>query len=622
MNDDIFSLAIRHYNAGAFDEAAPLFSRFAKINPRHFAAWFYRGVTAAQQGDDRAAIKHLNKAISLKPNSPDAHNNLGLSLKTLGRFNEAAKRYRKALALDPNHVETLNNLGQLLIQQGKSAEAEPILSKAVALASEVAEIRNNLGLAYMEQSKAQAAIDMFRVAIEINANYAKAWNGLGMAEKAQGNAEAAVDAFRQALAAQPTYHTAASNLLFCLNYPSTISAENIGKEARSWAAVQESSFVPAKLLHGNQRAPEKRLRIGYVSPDFRQHSVAYFLEPILRAHDRTAFEIYCYADVSKPDAVTATMRKFSDHWCSTVGMRPGELASRIVTDEIDILVDLAGHTGGNRLLAFASHPAPVQVSWLGYCNTTGLSTIDYRLTDPIADPEDESNAYYSEQLLRLPSGFLCYAPPGDAPEVAAPPAIENGYITFGSFNNLAKMTPDVVALWSRILNVVSNSRLLLKNKWLTEKATADQIAARFAPHGIERSRLELIGRIKDTSGHLGAYGRMDIALDPFPYCGTTTTCEALWMGRPVLTLRGDRHAARVGASILTYAGLEHLIAVSEQAYVERAIALARDPRALQVMAPDLRKRMRDHLCDAETITRDIETAYRSIWQTWCEAPTS
>ena len=615
MSNDEFSLAVSYYNAGAFDQAAPIFRRLAKLNPRHFAVWLYWGVTSAQMGDDKAAVKRLSKAISLKPSSPEAYNNLGLSLSALGRFSEAIKQYRKALALKPDYVEALNNLGQILTREGKAAEAEQLLRRAVALAPTSAVIRNNLGLACLALCHVEEAVAAFRAAVDADADYSTAWNGLGMALKWQGHVPEAIDAFREALTNHPRYHEAASNLLFCANYSSAMSAADLRREACELAKLFEGQALPAQRKHTNQPTPDRRLRIGYVSPDFREHSVAYFLEPVLNAHDRAAYEIFCYAQVPKPDAVTARIRKMSDHWCDSVGMDHSALASRVTADGIDILVDLAGHTGGNRLPVFTWRPAPVQITWLGYCGTTGLPTIDYRLSDAIADPEGEDHC--TEQLLRLPNGFLCYAPPVDAPEIAPPPALDAGFVTFGSFNVLSKMTPEVVSLWSQILKEVPRSRLLLKSKWLAEQATAGQVAARFAAHGVDRSRLALMPRIEDTKGHLGAYGGMDIALDPFPYNGTTTTCEALWMGRPVVALRGDRHAARVGASILTHTGLEHLIAGSAPAYVEKAVALAKDPQALQAMAPDIRQAMQENLCDANVITGDIEAAYREIWRTWC-----
>lgn len=616
MSNDEFSLAVSHYNAGAFDRAAPIFRRLAKLNPRNAAVWLYWGVTSAQLGDDRAAIKRLSKAISLKPSSPDAHNNLALSLQALGRTKEAIKQYRKALALKPDYVEALNNLGQLLTRQGEAAEAEPILRRAVALAPNSAVIQNNLGLACIGLFNAQEAVEAFRAATEADPDYSTAWNGLGMALKWQGHVPEAIIAFREAIARNPRYQEAASNLLFCLNYSSSVSAAEIHQEAHELAQLYQDPAAPAQTAHTNQPSPERRLRIGYVSPDFREHSVAYFLEPVLRAHNRAAYEIFCYAQVSKPDAVTARMRKISNHWCDSVGMDHSALASRITADRIDVLVDLAGHTGGNRLPVFARRPAPVQITWLGYCGTTGLSTMDYRLSDAIADPEGEDDC--AEQLLRLPNGFLCYSPPANAPAIPPLPACDSGFVTFGSFNVLSKMTPEVVALWSQILNEVPRSRLLLKNKWLSERATAEQVADRFAAHGIDRSRVLLLPRIEGTNGHLGAYGRMDIALDPFPYNGTTTTCEAMWMGRPVVTLRGNRHAARVTASILSRCGLTQLIADTPEAYVEKAVALANDLKGLHEMAPEMRERMGTTLCNAPLITGDIEAAYRAVWRTWCE----
>ena len=686
MSNDDFSLAVRQFNAGAFDEAAALFRRLAKIHPGQFAVWLYWGVTSARLGDDRAAIKRLKKAISIQPSSPEAHNNLGLSLRTLGRFKNAAASFKRAIAINPDYAEAFHGLGSAYMALGELDEATASYRRAVKAKPDFAEAHYGLGVALNALGKLDAAVESYRRSIAIRPDFAEAYSNLGgalsklekldeavaccqraaairpdhpafhsnlgsalqktgnldeaiasfekalaiqpdiaevltnlgFAFQAQGKLDEAMANYRRALAINPDLADAQSHLLFCLNYAPTLSAAELSAEARNWAKRQETGANAVRRRNRNQRAAGGRLRIGYVSPDFRQHSVAHFLEPVLRTHDRARFEVYCYAQVREPDSVTEHMRNLADQWCSTVDMDDGALTARIATDQIDVLVDLAGHTSGNRLPVFAQRPAPAQITWLGYCGTTGLSTIDYRFSDDIADPAGESDILHSEQLFRLPHGFLCYAPPADVPEIAPPPVLETGYVTFGSFNNLSKMTPEVTALWSRILKEVPASCLLLKSEWFAEQPTMDLVASRFAAQGIDRSRLQLLARIEDTNSHLGAYGRMDIALDPFPYNGTTTTCEALWMGRPVVALRGDRHAARVSASILTHCGLEHLIAETEAAYVEQAVALARDLQALQAMAGGMRARMAETLCNAPLITGDIEAAYHKIWQAQCE----
>jgi len=444
---------------------------------------------------------------------------------------------------------------------------------------------------------------------------------LGNAYKNQGKLAEAVAAYRKALELKPDYVDAHSNLVFSMNFDERFTQRDIAAESRRWDAVHAVPRSPDERTHPTDPDPDRRLRIGYVSPDFREHSVSYFLDPVIAGHDRGSFEVFCYADVVKPDNKTARFRDLSDGWCSTVAMTDAAVAERVREDGIDILVDLAGHTANNRLLVFAERPAPLRVNWLGYPNTTGLSAMDYRLTDAIADPAGVAEASHSETLVRLPNGFLCFTPAADAPEIGeahAPTAGVKQRNPFGSFNNLAKITPDVVATWSRVLDGVPTSRLVVKSKPLADQATRERYFELFDAQGIDAERVELIPWIASRSGHLGAYGRVDIGLDPFPYNGTTTTCEALWMGVPVITLAGDRHSGRVGASILTRVGLADLVAETKAAYVEKAVALANDLDRLSALRNGLRDRLgRSPLCDAPSFVRDIEAAYREMWRRVC-----
>jgi protein O-GlcNAc transferase len=366
---------------------------------------------------------------------------------------------------------------------------------------------------------------------------------------------------------------------------------------------------PAPAARGNRR----KLRVGYVSPDFRRHSVSYFLTPLLAAHDRNAVEITCYAEVKQPDEVTARLKGLVSAWRSTVGMSDAELAERIRADGIDILVDLAGHTAGNRLAVFARQPAPVQVTWLGYPNTTGLSRIHYRLVDRVTDPPDASPA--SERLVRLENGFLCYEPPADAPPPMPPPCLAASAVTFGSFNNAAKLSPATLDAWARILQGSPGSRLVLKGAAFSEAETCKRFRGEFVRRGVAEERLALAPFTPSSRAHLAAYHAIDLALDPFPYNGTTTTCEALWMGVPVIALLGDRHSARVGASILTRLGLGRLIAFDPADYVERALALASDRAGLGELRAGMRQRFAaSPLCDAAGFARRVEAAYRRMWE--------
>jgi predicted O-linked N-acetylglucosamine transferase (SPINDLY family) len=417
---------------------------------------------------------------------------------------------------------------------------------------------------------------------------------------------------------KPDYPDAHTNLLFSTNYHRELSARAIFEQHRAWGETHgrtRAGLPPAP----NSREPQRRLRVGYVSPDLRGHSVAYFIEPILAQHDRAHYETYCYAEIpkAKQDSTTERFKALSGHWVDTCGLSDRALAERVRADGIDILVDLAGHTANNRLRAFAYQPAPVQITYLGYANTTGMPAMHFRLTDQWADPPGQER-FYTEELIRLPRGFLCYAPPQDAPAVSPLPAREAGYVTFGSFNVLSKISPQVVALWADILGALPNARLLLKNRAMTDADTREDYYRQFAEHGIARERLEMIGWTVSRQEHLALYSRIDIALDTFPYHGTTTTCEALWMGAPVITLEGDRHAARVGVSLLSRLGLHELIAHEESEYMDKAITFAADLDRLAALRAGLRARMLGSgLCDGAAFTRELEEVYRKLWRRWC-----
>jgi len=360
-----------------------------------------------------------------------------------------------------------------------------------------------------------------------------------------------------------------------------------------------------------------------VSPDFRNHSVARFFLPLLEGHDRGAVEIACYAELARSDAVSERIRSLADRWSPTVGLSHDELAARIRGDAIDVLVDLAGHTSDNRLLTFARTPAPVQATWLGYPGTTGVAAIGWRFSDAECEPPGDADRRSSERIWRLPHGFHCFAPPADAPAVAPPPCAARGSVTFGSFNNFLKLAPETIALWGRVLAAMPGAQLLLKSNFVFDAAAHQRHLERFAAAGIDPSRIVILPYMPDERAHLAAYGEIDVALDPFPYNGTTTTCEALWMGVPVVTLRGDRHAARVGASLLTRVGLPDLIAGDEAAYIAVAAALAAAPQRLAALRAGLRAQVAaSPLCDAGGFARAVEDAYRAMWRAWCEAEDS
>jgi protein O-GlcNAc transferase len=429
-----------------------------------------------------------------------------------------------------------------------------------------------------------------------------------------------VAAYRKAVSIRPDHARTLSNLLFCLNYDDKLTNAELLAAHREWDE-RYGHEVPRPTSYANERAPGRRLKIGYVSPDFRAHSVAYFLEPLLKAHDHQAVEVFCYAEVARADRVTEYLRGFADHWLITVGLSDDELTERIRGDGIDILVDVAGHTADNRLRVFARKPAPVQATWLGYPNTTGLSAIDYRIVDAVTDPPGQADAWASEKLLRLDGGFICYGGLEGAAPPAPPPCLTTGHVTFGSFNNPGKISNATMDAWASLLERLPDARLLLKGKSFTDPTACALYRARLAERGVAAERVELMATVPSAAAHLAVYDRVDVALDPFPHNGTTTTCEALWMGVPVVTLRGDRHAGRVGASLLGQIGLTDLLANSVEEYIEIAAALANDRSRLADLRRSLRPRMEaSPLCDSRAFARKMEAAFRSMWHRWCAAP--
>jgi predicted O-linked N-acetylglucosamine transferase (SPINDLY family) len=360
------------------------------------------------------------------------------------------------------------------------------------------------------------------------------------------------------------------------------------------------------------------LRIGYLSPDFCSHSVAFFVEPLLATHDRGSFEILCYANVTQPDQITEHLQRLGHTWRDIVRLRDEDVAVQIRQDHVDILVDLTGHTANNRLQVFARKPAPVQVAYLGYPNTRGFTAMDYWLSDAHADPPGQTERFYVEEIVRLPHGFNCYRPPAANPDVRALPARAVGHITFGSFNNAPKVNARVIALWARILNALPEARLIMKARQLVDSATKANFHRLFEQHGVTPERVEMISWVPSSTAHLELYNRIDIGLDCFPYNGHTTTCEALWMGVPVITLAGLTHAGRVGVSLLSQVGLGELIADTPEVYAELAVALARDLVRLETLRHGLRDRVtQSPLTDASIITRSFEAAYRQMWRRWC-----
>lgn len=560
------------------------------------------------------------------PASPKPGLNISQALQTAwqlfqsNQLQRAGAIYQQVLQIDPDNTDALNLLSGIASKLGKFDRATELLRRAVAIKPDSPDYHNNLGYLLQIQRHPGSAITHYKRALELKPDYEEAHLNLANAYRIQGRIDKAISHYKKAINIRPDYLLPYTNLLLALNCSSNHTPMDIFQAHLDYAERFAKPLEKHIRPFDQEPDPEKRLRIGYISADFKIHSVAYFLLPVFANHNHDNFEIFSYYNHRRKDAATKKLEDCSDHWRDIVAMPDDKVADIIYHDKIDILVDLSGHTADNRLLVFARKPAPIQTAWIGYPGTTGLSTMDYRITDNHTDPEGETDSFYAEKLIRLPDCFSCYQPPESCPDVSSLPALNSGFITFGSFNNFAKVTSEVMALWARILQTIPNSRLMLKASGLDEPEQQEYIQNIFSRNGISAERLELLGSDPTPEEHLQRYSQIDIGLDPFPYNGTTTTCEALWMGVPVITLTGSSHQSRVGTSILSNTGATRLIADTLDNYVNIAKNLAGNIEELRSLRLTLRERMaKSVLMDAPRFTRHLESAYRKIWKQWCKA---
>ncbi|MFZ5761137.1 MAG: tetratricopeptide repeat protein [Thermodesulfobacteriota bacterium] len=608
--------AIAHHQAGRLQVAEAIYLEILRGQPNDPDCNNLLGTLYCQQGRAERGLHFIEAALALKPTESVYLVNYGVTLMALGRFPEAITALTTALRANPGSVQALNNLGNAQLAMGREAEAAAALTTALQLRPADPQIHNNLGLVHLRAGRLSTAKGCFAEAVRLSPSYAEAWSNIGNACGKQGRISEAVASYERAISCRPGFASAHSNLLMTLNYSPELTGAEMARRAHSWWE-RHGKNVQGAATFANEPDPDRPLRIGYVSADLRRHSVSSFLLPLLAGHDRQKIVTYCYANVERPDDITERIRRAAVHWRSVFGQNDERFCELIRADRIDILVDLSGHTAGNRLPVFCRRPAPLQVSWLGYPSTTGIPVIDYRLTDDIADPDGDS--FYSEKLFRLPGCFLCYAPLEPAPAVQPAPFTRNGFVTFASFNNPAKINDAVAACWAAILDAVPGSLLLLKGKPFADEPTARHYRDLFGRFGVAAARIRMLPATRTISEHLQLYGEVDIALDPFPYNGTTTTCEALWMGVPVVVLAGHSHAGRVGASILHALGLERqLLATTPGDYVEKAVQLAGGDFVRIADRQQMRATMANSsLCDAGGFAAKIEIFYRRIWRDWC-----
>lgn len=563
-----------------------------------------------EQGRYSEAAQCYRRALALNPGSYVFHNNLGIALKELGRYREAEDCYRESLKLHEQSDATYTNLGAVLHAQSRGGDAIGAYLRALELNPQSVTALNNLGNVLKDLGRFSDALTCYGKALRIQPGAALLHNNLGAALNELGRTQEAVASFRRALELKPDYRQAFSNLLFGLNYlPGTDRERLFAEHCRfgdRFAEPLRASWRPHTVLPD----PLRPLRVGFVSGDLREHPVAYFMEPVFAAHRREDCEFFVYANQAERDAMSQRMEGLVEHWRNVLGMSDDELAGLIREDAIDILVDLSGHTSRNRLMVFARKPAPVQVGMIGYMQTTGLRAMDYRITDEAMDPPGVSETLNTEELVRLELGASTFRPPADCPPVNGLPAAANGFVTFASFNNLAKVGPDVLAIWARVLAAVPGSKLLVVGR------SGNPVRRVLESHGIAPERIELIER-QPVADYLKLHHRVDFLLDTFPYTGGTTNILAAWMGVPFVTLQGAGSAERSGAVLLTSLGLPELIAHSPEEYVEKAVAAAADLEFLARCRAGLRGRLDPVLGDGSAFTRCLEKAFRGMWQRWC-----
>jgi len=604
--------AIAYKEEGNLDAAATLLNELVQVAPEEPIIQYYLGVLAMEQQDYLASCGYFRELVRLQPDYLEGRMLFGMILAEMGQHAEAVELLRGVLADCPGVAEIHHRLGLCLADLHRYEDAYREYQEVLRLVPDHVGVLCSLGLLFSMTGQVGEARQFLLRALEKEPGSVNVINNLARVSKI-GHAAEGLQWFQKGLDIEPENPSLTSNYLYTLNYIPGLSPEFIAEKYREYAP---RAFHPPSGWHSPTRTKGVNagvVRIGYLSADLYGHSVAFFLESIMQHHDRKRFEIFCYSNRSTGDETTERLKSFSTGWRCIVGMSDPQVAELIAADGIDILVELSGHTAGHRLGVCALKPAPVQASWLGHPNSTGLPQMDYYVTDSWCDPPGMTEHLYSERLYRLPRVFCCYLPPVEFPPVTPVPALVEGMITFGSFNSITKVNEELISWWSRILAAVPGSRLFIKGPALDDATVRTELLECFCGHGILPERLLIQGVAGTRVEHLALYAKVDIALDTFPYHGTTTTCEALWMGVPVVTLAGNTHVSRVGVSLLHSVGLDDLIAENPSDYIARAVSLANQPQRLVELREELRLMMaRSPLMDAEGVTREVEAAYMTM----------
>jgi predicted O-linked N-acetylglucosamine transferase (SPINDLY family) len=604
-------LELRAANAEA---AARSFSRLVESHPARPPGHIGLALVEQARGNHDGAIAHFRQALALDPRRYDLLVRLGRSLLSRGSPAEAEPCFRAACDLNPGHESGWLGLGNALLQQRKTKAARAAFERAVQVAPGSLNARLNLSKALRRGGEAAEAIRILEEGLGAATASPDALTHLGLAHEQLGAMDRAVACYRQALALAPADAKIHSMLLYALTMHPGVSREETFRQHLEFGRVFGGKA--GDVTHANNRDRDRQLRIGYVSADFWQHAVACFIEPVLRHHDRSGFAVFCYANVGEGDATTARLKQLDLHWRSILGLSDHDFLRLIRDDAIDILIDLSGHTGGNRLPVFAHRPAPVQATWIGYPNTTGLKEIDYRLVNGFTPPSQDAS--YTERLFRLPTTAACYDRHAGAPAPAPPPAAHTGFVTFGSFNSVKKLNDDVIRVWSAVLRAVAGSKLLIKSSGTREPEVRARLGDLFSRNGIDAGCVDFEGA-SPAPHHLERYAAVDIMLDSFPYTGGTTTRDALWMGVPVVTLFGEALSHRMSAELLRGVGLREWIAYSPDEYVSLAASLASDLDRLVSLRAGQRDMLRQTASfNPKIFMPQLEQALRTMWAQWCD----
>ncbi len=602
-------------DAGDSEGAEEACRRAVELKPDFVEAHVNLGNAFRLSGNAAAAAAEYRYAIRLNPSLAMAHKQLGVALHAMGNLAEAAVAFREALRLNPADAEAAQLLGLALRAAGDNAGATAAFQQALRIKPDYAAAANNLGNAFQSLGRLDEARTSYDAALRLEPAFAEAHNNLASLLKEQGDVDTSVEEYRRAVALQPASAAMHSNLLLALNYQVGSTRESLFEAAKAWAQRHAAPLTSEIRPHANHRDPARRLRIGYVTADFREHASAFFLLPLLENHDPSRVEVFCYSDVARPDAITARCRQAAHQWREIAGLPDAQAAELIRRDQIDILLDLKLHADQNRLLLFARKPAPVQATWLGYPGTTGLSTIDYRLSDPHLDPSAEDDRFYVEKTIRLPNTFWCYDPISS--ETVNPLPMggrRDGGVMFGCLNHLSKITAPLAAMFTQILAAVPASSLQLLAQ---EGSHRTRILEMFARHGAETGRIRFVTP-RPRADYLRLYHGINIALDSWPVNGHTTTFDSLWMGVPIITLAGPTPLGRAGISQLQNLGLHELIADSVAMYVRIAAELAGDLTRVAAWRASLRPRMEQSpLMRGGNFARAMEDQYTAMWGNYC-----